>query len=120
MPTLASRTAVTLLLVLPGIALAVLAFLDGGFFADVAGGAAAVLGVLLAIRLLVARDAFEAVSGRALLAGGALVLLAAQVACVVALVVAARRGHERAAWSLTIASAVLAVALLLAQGSALA
>ena len=51
--------------------------------------------------------------------GGALWLLGAQVACVVALVAAAARGHERAAWSLTIASAVLAVALLLAQGSSL-
>lgn len=52
--------------------------------------------------------------------GGALVLLAAQAGCVLALVVAARGGHERAAWSLTIGAAVLAVALLLAQGSSLA
>lgn len=52
--------------------------------------------------------------------GAALVLLAAQVACVAALVVVALLGHERAAWSLTIASAGLAVALLLAQGSSLA
>lgn len=49
-----------------------------------------------------------------------LALLAAQASCVAALVVVARLGHERAAWSLTLASAALAVALLLAQGSALA
>jgi len=52
--------------------------------------------------------------------GAALVLLGAQVAAVLALVVAARAGHERAAWTLTLASAGLAVALLLAQGSSLA
>jgi 4-hydroxybenzoate polyprenyltransferase len=49
-----------------------------------------------------------------------LALLAVQAACVAALVVVARLGHERAAWSLTLASAALAVALLLAQGSSLA
>ncbi|HEX8001913.1 MAG TPA: UbiA family prenyltransferase [Mycobacteriales bacterium] len=52
--------------------------------------------------------------------GAAIVLLGAQAACVAALVVAARLGRERLAWTLTIGSAVLAVALLLAQGSALA
>lgn len=51
--------------------------------------------------------------------GLALVLLAVQAGAVAALVVAARAGRERLAWTLTIASAVLAVALLLAQGSAL-
>jgi 4-hydroxybenzoate polyprenyltransferase len=52
--------------------------------------------------------------------GVALFLLGAQVAAVLALVAAARAGHERAAWSLTLASAGLAVALLLAQGTSLA
>ena len=52
--------------------------------------------------------------------GAALVLLVAQAGCVAALVVVARLGYDRAAWSLTIASALLAVALLLAQGSSLA
>ena len=51
--------------------------------------------------------------------GAALPLLAAQAGAVLALVAAARAGHERAAWTLTLASAALAVALLLAQGSAL-
>jgi 4-hydroxybenzoate polyprenyltransferase len=50
----------------------------------------------------------------------ALPLLGAQVAAVAALVVAVVRHHERAAWSLTLAAAALAVALLLANGTALA
>jgi 4-hydroxybenzoate polyprenyltransferase len=50
----------------------------------------------------------------------AVALLAAQVAAVAALVAAVRAGRERAAWSLTLAAAGLAVALLLANGTALA
>lgn len=50
----------------------------------------------------------------------ALPLLAAQVAAVALLVGAVVRGHERAAWSLTLAAAGLAVALLLANGTHLA
>lgn len=46
-------------------------------------------------------------------------LFVAQAAAVAVLVGAAATGHERAAWSLTLASAGLAVALLLARGSAL-
>jgi 4-hydroxybenzoate polyprenyltransferase len=52
--------------------------------------------------------------------GAALLLLAAQVAAVLGVVVAAVTRHERAAWSLTIAAALLAVALLLAQSGRLA
>jgi 4-hydroxybenzoate polyprenyltransferase len=46
-------------------------------------------------------------------------LVLVQAAAVLALVVVARLGHDRAAWTLTIVSAALAVALLLARGSAL-
>lgn len=47
-------------------------------------------------------------------------LAVAQVAAVAAVVATARLGRERAAWTLTIAAAVLAVALLLANGASLA
>jgi 4-hydroxybenzoate polyprenyltransferase len=49
----------------------------------------------------------------------ALVALAAQLAAVAGGVVSARRGRPRTAWTLTIAAAGLAVALLLFQGTAL-
>ncbi|HWL36802.1 MAG TPA: UbiA family prenyltransferase [Frankiaceae bacterium] len=50
----------------------------------------------------------------------ALALAAVQVAAVLGVVVTARLGRERASWTLTLAAAVLAVALLLANGASLA
>jgi 4-hydroxybenzoate polyprenyltransferase len=47
-------------------------------------------------------------------------LAVAQVAAVLGVVVTARVGRERAAWTLTLAAAALAVALLLAHGASLA
>lgn len=68
---------VSALLLIPGALVAILAFDRGGFFPDSVGLAATALGVVLAARLLLAADPFESVSGIALLAGGALSLLAA-------------------------------------------
>jgi 4-hydroxybenzoate polyprenyltransferase len=50
---------------------------------------------------------------------GAVPLLVAQIAAVAGVVATASTGRERAAWTLTIAAALLAVALMLAQGSRL-
>jgi 4-hydroxybenzoate polyprenyltransferase len=75
------------------------------------------------------------VAGAVLLAAAALVLavlppgspgaptvalLAAQLGAVLGVVLAARTGHPRGAWTLTLAAAALAVSLLLVQGAALA
>ena len=70
--------------------------------------------------LLVAAGVLLAVAPPGSPTAVAAVLAVAQVAAVAGVVVAARTGRERAAWTGTIVAAALAVALLLANGAALA
>ena len=76
--------------------------------------------LLAGAALLTAAGLLLALAPPGPVSGAARALAAAQVAAVMAVVATARSGRERAAWTFTIAAAVLAVTLLLANGTSLA